>query len=481
MADSSGNDRDGEYKNDQDSGPTGISGDGDRARDFFGAGGYGFVNGINAPRYQTTLEAWVKPLGDLDPSSSEFDGTSLPGGWSVRDVWTPDGKATVSGGQLRVNGASAGTSSTYNSGRTLDFKATFASPGTPFAHVGFGTTYNDQTPWAIFSVKGDGELYARTNNNAGGVVETSLGTGYLGSPHRYRIEWNAGKVVYYVDGSVVATHEVSFGATKMRPLVSEYNAGGGELRVDWLRMSPHTHRDHSIVGHGDAGEIFIRDRYFHFRHMDKTVTSSVAVKPGEWQQVVGTWDGADIRIYVDGVEAGKTEATRRPSSISTFYVGYGELAPWFRGSIDEVAYYGKALPPDRVYEHWLADPPPSDQGDPGSPGDSSIGSGPGETPTGSEDPPAGSEDPPAAEDPGPGSEDPPAAEDPGPGSELTPAGTSPSCEKAAAGLKKAKAAHRKAKKQLVKARGGSKRALRKKFNRTANKVSAQRSLVRRSC
>ena len=40
---------DGFYKNDQDSGPIGISGDGDRARAFFGENGYGYVNGIAAP------------------------------------------------------------------------------------------------------------------------------------------------------------------------------------------------------------------------------------------------------------------------------------------------------------------------------------------------------------------------------------------------------------------------------------------------
>ena len=183
MVDASPHGRDGEYKNGQDSGPVGISGDGDHARAFFGDGGYGYANGIAAPRYQATLEAWINP---------------------------DDG------------------------------------------------------------------------------------------------------------------------------------------------------RDQAILGHGDAGELYIRSGSFRFRHMDTTVTASVAPRIGAWQQVVGVWDGAEIRIYVDGVEAGSTEATKRPSSISTFYVGFGELAPWFKGSIDEVAYYGTALSPERVLQHWLADPPPAD-------------------------------------------------------------------------------------------------------------------------
>ncbi len=181
MADSSGNHRDGIYKNDQDSGPVGISGDGDHARRFYGAGGYGYVNDIVAPTFQSTLEAWV---------------------------------------------------------------------------------------------------------------------------------------------------------------------------------NPDDHRDQSVLGQGDAGEIYIEGGLFKFRHMGTTVTADVGPIPGRFTQVVAVWDGVTISLYVDGVLHGQTEATKRPSSISTFYVGYGEIKPWFSGSIDEVAYYGIALTPDRVLQHFLADPPP---------------------------------------------------------------------------------------------------------------------------
>ena len=262
MLDSSGNGRHGIYKNDQDSGPIGISGDGDRARNFFGAGGYGYINDIAAPRFQSTLEAWVRPA----------------------------------------------------------------------------------------------------------------------------------------DG-----------------------------------------RNQSIVGHGDAGEIYIKDGQFKFRRMGETVTSSVPPVIGQWQQVVGTWDGTDIRIYVNGVETGKTESTKRPSSVSTFYVGFGELAPWFYGAIDEVAYYPVALNANRVYQHWLADPPPPEEGvtsppdggtDPASPGDEPTGepggTDPGEPgeptidpegPTGDPDTPVGSDpdDPTVDPDPGDPAVDTPTT-DPGDGS-----------------------------------------------------------------
>ena len=197
MNDSGPGGRDGIYKNDQESGPVGISGDGDHARRFFGAGGYGYVNDIAAPRFQSTLEAWVNP---------------------------DDG------------------------------------------------------------------------------------------------------------------------------------------------------RDQSVLGQGDAGEIYIEGGLFKFRHMGTTVSADVGPAPGRFTQVVAVWDGVTISLYVDGELHGQIEATKRPSSISTFYVGYGEIKPWFKGSIDEVAYYDRALTPGRVLEHFLADPPPegdepvSSTESPGGPG-----------------------------------------------------------------------------------------------------------------
>lgn len=184
MADSSGNHRNGTFRNAQDSGPAGISGDGDRARRFLGSGGYGFANNITAPTTQGSMEAWVNP-------------------------------------------------------------------------------------------------------------------------------------------------DVS--------------------------------RDQSVIGHGDAGEIYIENGVFKFRHMGTTVAADLGPVPGRFTQVAAVWDGVTIAIYVDGELHGQTEATRRPSSSSTLYVGFGEIKPWFKGSLDEVAYYGTALTSARVLEHFLADPPAADE------------------------------------------------------------------------------------------------------------------------
>ncbi len=166
----------------------------------------------------------------------EFRGTSLPSGW-LTNLWSAPGRTSVSGGALSVDGASFGTSQLFGAGRSVEFVATFANG--PYQHAGFGVDFNNQPQWAIFSTKGGGGLYARTNNG-GSQQETQLAAGGLiGSPHRYRIDWTPTAVTYSVDGTQVASHTTSFGATQMRPLVSDYLAGGTDLRVDWLRMTPY--------------------------------------------------------------------------------------------------------------------------------------------------------------------------------------------------------------------------------------------------
>ena len=173
-------------------------------------------------------EVTLKPA-----AGAEFGGASLPGDWTSAP-WSGGGSATVGGGRLHVDGASAGTAATYAAGRALEFSATFTAA--PFQTAGFATDLN-APPWATFSTKGDSLFYARTHNGSTST-DTPLPSSLLGSEHRYRIEWDAGEVRFYVDGGLVATHVLSFG-DQMRPLTSDFEPGGGELSLDWLRMSPY--------------------------------------------------------------------------------------------------------------------------------------------------------------------------------------------------------------------------------------------------
>ena len=157
----------------------------------------------------------------------------LPTGW-FGTPWTTGGSAVVSSGLLTVDAALAGTDAYYAADHSLEFVATFGANTSQ--HVGFGTDLN-AAPWAIFSTgyPGGTTLLARTNNGSTST-DTILGS-YLGVPHRYRIDWTATAITYYIDGVQVASHPIAVTAN-MRPIASDLT-GGPTLSVDWLRMSPY--------------------------------------------------------------------------------------------------------------------------------------------------------------------------------------------------------------------------------------------------
>jgi hypothetical protein len=169
--------------------------------------------------------------------AEEFDGAGLPADWSAT-TWTSGGAASVAGDALTVDGARANTNQLYAPGHSLEFVATFGAD--PFQHVGFGATFED-APWAMFSTGGGNlsiGLYARTwdgtttrNTPIAGVDPTQ--------PHRYRIVWTSTSVDYYLDGTKVDSAPIAI-TTQMRPIASDYNAGGAAVSVYWLRMSPYS-------------------------------------------------------------------------------------------------------------------------------------------------------------------------------------------------------------------------------------------------
>ncbi len=176
----------------------------------------------------------------LQPTEgAEFAGPSLPIGWAS-DTWESQGggsggSATVSGGALHVDGAYAGTTATYGAGRSLEFAATFGA--STFQHVAFTDNFN--SVWAMFSTRqSTNQLYASTNDGA--IQDTPVGAPgqYVGSAHRYRIEWDASEVRYFIDGGLVATHSASFGPS-LNAAASDFTAGGPELSLDWMRVSPY--------------------------------------------------------------------------------------------------------------------------------------------------------------------------------------------------------------------------------------------------
>lgn len=121
----------------------------------------------------------------------------------------------------------------------------------------------------------------------------------------------------------------------------------------WVK--PYGTGDGSIAGQGGGGQLFIKDGKLALRQTQDTVQSpGPLLAPGQWWYVAATWDGQVTRLYVNGEEVASSDSVNKaPSGGGTFYVGFGDQAPWFHGTLDEIVYYGHALGPWDIQNRYL--------------------------------------------------------------------------------------------------------------------------------
>jgi phosphodiesterase/alkaline phosphatase D-like protein len=212
-------------------------------------------------------------------AGSEFTGTSLPAGWFATP-WQPGGGATVAGGAIAVDGAASGTTGTFDAGHVLEFLGTFS--GAAHQHVGFGVDFNNQ-PWAMFSTAGGGGLSARTNGTS-----TSIAGNWFGSPHLFRIQWTTTDVTYFIDGQQVASHAIGV-TTPMRPLISDFDLGGGSVSVDWMRMDPYAASGSFTSRVFDAGGPTTWGAASWNADVPAGTSQTVSVRTGNSSAPDGTW------------------------------------------------------------------------------------------------------------------------------------------------------------------------------------------------
>jgi hypothetical protein len=250
----------------------------------------------------TTTDTYVSSTSDgeviLAPTAAaEFSGSALPAGWTGI-LWSDGspGGSTVSGGSAIVDGGrlTSPDPPRYGPGRVLEFVATFAAAA--FQHVGFGDGDNSTgsggmfgstgVTWAMFSTgtSAGPNLFARLN--PGGDV--NLGTGFLGSPHRYRIEWRADSVVFMVDGASLDRRAAAL-ATPMRFGASDFDAGGATLSVDWARITPYAASGTFRSRVYDAGVPSTWDAMTWTASVPSAATLALSVRKGNTPAPDGTW------------------------------------------------------------------------------------------------------------------------------------------------------------------------------------------------
>ncbi len=132
-------------------------------------------------------------------------------------------------------------------------------------------------------------------------------------------------------------------------------------------VEPNDRGDMVVMDHGAGGSspaLFLRGQHL-VLHLpdpdDELVDPSAFPYDGAFHQVAATWDGVTAKLFVDGAKVAERESSAKiPSGVSTLYYGFGNVGlsrPWLRGALDEASYYSTPLTDQRIYEHFIADPP----------------------------------------------------------------------------------------------------------------------------
>lgn len=112
----------------------------------------------------------------------------------------------------------------------------------------------------------------------------------------------------------------------------------------------------TLMDHGGGGALCMQTNSICWRQTQTHLCWPTTPSTANWTHVAGTWDAVSntARLYVNGVLRVTSAAPSAPSGSGTLYIGYGQSAPWFKGLLDEAAYFPTSLSAGRIELHYRA-------------------------------------------------------------------------------------------------------------------------------
>ncbi len=168
---------------------------------------------------------------DFETPTSPY--TALFSEWD-HGTWSGGSYTPAPSGTLLVYGANGAyiLGTTSYTRKVLEFRAKFTAHD--FQHVGWanGTSFNE---YSMFSTASNGQLNARAEAGSGETA-TALGSSYLGSYHKYKIDWGTSDSKFYIDDTLVATINTSNASGMYMIASNNTTTSGSDLTVDWMRI-----------------------------------------------------------------------------------------------------------------------------------------------------------------------------------------------------------------------------------------------------
>jgi hypothetical protein len=174
----------------------------------------------------------------LNPSLADsFSAPLNASRWSTGN-WATGGTSGVSGGVAYVRGSYIRSVATYAQG-VIEGRIRFSNTAGSYQNFGWANDLNNPGgPWALFGVPGADPtgVYARTNMG-GQNFETRITGISFNTYYTLRIQVEAAQVRYYLNNTLVATHNVTTSTPMYAYLSSPSTASN--FQADWIRVNSH--------------------------------------------------------------------------------------------------------------------------------------------------------------------------------------------------------------------------------------------------
>ncbi|MGM0478529.1 MAG: LamG-like jellyroll fold domain-containing protein [Bacteroidota bacterium] len=201
----------------------------------------------------------------------------------------------------------------------------------------------------------DGVLYYLRNDNGDSIISgpemgtggVSFSTGNLSSTTTFNVFGS------YRDDITALSFDGNDDIVSMGNNLSNDMVGLNTITVEaWVKPAKDTPGNYNVFGNysypgnNNSMQLLIRQEgssYAFFlddgNGYQSVSTGAGFVTVGQWQHVVGVWDGNATRIYVDGVEVAANNSLTGPGLPTTaneYYIGNNDLNESFEGDVDKV-------------------------------------------------------------------------------------------------------------------------------------------------
>ena len=176
--------------------------------------------------------------------------------------------------------------------------------GNPASYPGTGTTWTDTVGSMPFNLV-NSPAYSSAN---GGYLQFNPGSGQFG--------YSTTNLGTLANWSIEAWHYYDGTNTAAAPnIFTEYSYAGGTINLG--------------LGAANSGDTTVQAWWygggFH-------ATPPYILTPGAWYQIVGTFDGSTLNLYVNGTLV-QTQAGESPGGAANPAIGYGLMTRWDAGGL----------------------------------------------------------------------------------------------------------------------------------------------------